>query len=99
MNETLTPTENQLLLDSNWRIVTDENNVTLQFFENRIKDKLDGTTEPFEYVDSYYYPTVKVALMMYLQKALKPSKSIEEVIARIEKAEHTIVALFAKGGK
>jgi hypothetical protein len=89
---------NQLILDNNWRIVTDENNVTLQFFEQRERKKQDETVEPFEYVDSYYYPTMKVALLMYLQKSIKPSKSIQEIVKRIEKAEHVIVTLFGKGG-
>lgn len=89
-------TETSLLLDSNWRIKTDDNNVTLEFFEQRERTKQDGTVEDYEYVDCYYYPTMKKAMIAYLQKALKPAKSIDVMVSLMTAAEKRITELFGK---
>tara|TARA_B110000495_G_scaffold29089_1_gene21961 strand:+ start:647 stop:901 length:255 start_codon:yes stop_codon:yes gene_type:complete len=77
-------------LDENYLLVYDESNVVLRYEENRIRIKKDGTKEPYLFNEDRYYPNVKTALKAYLNISLKGSKSIEDVIRRIEKAEKII---------
>tara|TARA_B110000879_G_scaffold198905_1_gene271157 strand:+ start:64 stop:318 length:255 start_codon:yes stop_codon:yes gene_type:complete len=77
-------------LDDNYLLVYDESNVVLRYEENRIRIKKDGTKEPYLFNEDRYYPNVKTALKAYLNISLKGSKSIEDVIRRIEKAEKII---------
>tara|TARA_R110001606_G_scaffold117039_2_gene246326 strand:+ start:383 stop:637 length:255 start_codon:yes stop_codon:yes gene_type:complete len=77
-------------LDNNYLLVYDESNVVLRYEENRIRIKKDGTKEPYLFNEDRYYPNVKTALKAYLNISLKGSKSIEDVIRRIEKAEKII---------
>lgn len=74
-------------LSENYRVVYDPNNVILQFFETRFRK--DGKT-PYEYQEDTYYPNVKTALMSFLQKSIKGSKSIEDCLNRIKEAEEKI---------
>ena len=77
-----------MTLDGNYRIVYDENNVVLQFHEIREKTKkLDNSKESYEYVDNFYFPTVKHALKSYINKSLKYSNSHLDLICRIEDLE------------
>lgn len=77
-------------LNENYRIVTDENNVTLQFFETREKDKKDGSKETFEFTDNFYYPTIKTALKGFLNKSIKHCETAEEILKKIEEVEDII---------
>ena len=77
-------------LDENYLLVYDESNVVLRYEENRIRIKKDMTKEPYLFNEDRYYPNVKTALKAYLNISLKGSKSIEDVISRIEKAEKMI---------
>ena len=77
-------------LDNNYLLVYDESNVVLRYEENRIRIKKDETKEPYLFNEDRYYPNVKTALKAYLNISLKGSKSIEDVIRRIEKAEKII---------
>ena len=77
-------------LDDNYRLVYDENNVVLRYEENRVRIKKDETKEPYLFNEDRYYPTVKSALKAYLNISLKGSRSIEDIISRIEKAEKMI---------
>ena len=77
-------------LDDNYLLVYDESNVVLRYEENRIRIKKDMTKEPYLFNEDRYYPNVKTALKAYLNISLKGSKSIEDVISRIEKAEKMI---------
>ena len=75
-------------LDKNYRIVYDETNVILQFHEIREKTKkIDNSKERYEYIDNFYYPTVKHALKGYINKCLKYSNSMLELICSIEDLE------------
>jgi len=78
-------------LTEKWRIVNDENNVTLQFFETRLRNKGEENEVEFEFVDSYYYPNVKSALIAFLQKYIKGSKDVSEVLSRINDVENLII--------
>lgn len=77
-------------LSENYRLVFDENNVTLQFFEQRERNKQDGTKDTFEYTDNLYYPNVKAALKSFLQKCLNGSESVEQCLKRINEVEAKI---------
>lgn len=74
-------------LDNKYRIVYDENNVILQFHEIRVKNKKDDTKEDYEFVDSFYYPNVKSALKSYVQKSIKGSQSVLDLMCRIDDLE------------
>ena len=76
-------------LDNNYRIVYDENNVILQFFEQREKKTKDGNVD-FEFTENFYYPNLKTALTAFLTKSLHGSKTIEFVLNEIARVESII---------
>tara|TARA_R110000782_G_scaffold244612_1_gene331369 strand:+ start:218 stop:478 length:261 start_codon:yes stop_codon:yes gene_type:complete len=77
-------------LAHNYRIVNEENNTILQFHEDRVKIKKDGTKEPHEFIDNYFYPNLKSALKAYLNKAVGDCKEVKEVLKKIEQLENKI---------
>ena len=77
-------------LSENYRLLFDENNVTLQFFEQRESKKNDGSVVMIEYTDNLYYPSMKSALKSFLNKYLKGSKDVQECLKRIEEVEAKI---------
>lgn len=79
-------------LNKNYRIVYEENNTILQFFEQRKKVKKDKSEEQYEYVDNYYYPHLKSALKAYLNKVVSDT-TIEGVVSKIENVEKLILNL------
>jgi methionine salvage enolase-phosphatase E1 len=81
-------------LASNYRIVKEENNTILQFHEDRVKIKKDGTKEPYEFVDSFFYPNLKSALKAYVNKAVGDCKEVKEVLKKIEQLENKIDKLL-----
>lgn len=77
-------------LSENYRLAFDENNVTLQFFEQREKNKKDGTTEMYEYQSNTFHGSVKQALKAFLAKNLIGSESVADCLSRIEFVENKI---------
>ena len=77
-------------LSENYRLLFDENCVTLQFFEQRERTKADESKEMYEYTDNLYYPNVKAALKAFLQKSLNGSESVEQCLKRINQVEAKI---------
>ena len=78
-------------LNKNYRIIFDENNTVLQFFEMREKTKKEtDETTMFEYTENYYYPNIKTALKGFLNKSLDGSSSVEEVLKRIYEVEGVV---------
>jgi len=77
-------------LDNNYRIVYDENNVILQFFEQRAKKQKDGSLVDFEFTENFYYPNMKTALNAFLSKSLHGSISVEAVLQEIRRVESII---------
>jgi hypothetical protein len=81
-------------LNSNYRIVYDENNCILQFFEQRekmVKDEVTkkqvGTGEFKEYTENFYYPNLKTALSGFLNKCtwdVITAKEVLEVLGNCE---------------
>ena len=84
-------------IDDNYRIVNDENNVVLQYHEDRIKTKLDGSKETYEFTDNYYYPSLKYALRGYINKSLKYNETLVNVLEEIKRVEDKIDKLYGKG--
>lgn len=85
--------KNCMQISDNYRIVFDEKNVILQFFEQRQKNKKDGSKENYEYTDDTYHISVKQALKAFLQKNLIGSKSAEDCLSRINEVENKIDSL------
>lgn len=78
-------------LDENYRILYDETNVILQFHELRIKgEKAKNKGEQFEFTQDYFYPNIKSALKSYINKSLKGSNSILDLVCRIEDLENRV---------
>jgi len=70
-------------LTENYSIEFDENNAILVFKETKTSEKKG------EYVstDKYYYPNLKTCLNAFIQKDLHGSKTIDEVLSKIDKLE------------
>ena len=81
-------------IDNNYRILSDDNNVVLQYHEDRIKTKLDGSKEAYEFTDNYYYPNLKYALKGYLNKSLKHNELLIDVLVEIKRVEDKIDKLY-----
>lgn len=77
-------------ISETYRLLFDENNVTLQFHEIREKKKKDGSIEKYEFQDNTYHNNVKTALKSFLNKEIKGSKDIVEMVGRIERVEELI---------
>lgn len=78
-------------LNKNYRIVFDDNNIFLQFFELREKNKKETEEKvEFEYTENCYYPNVKSALKGFLNKYLDGSSSVDEVLKRTDEVENII---------
>lgn len=86
--EFLTKKKQTLEISENYRVVSDENNVILQFHEFRERKK-KGTeeTEKFEFTDNYYYPTLQTALRAFVNKSIDSLDSVEEVLIKLEEIE------------
>ena len=80
-------------ISDNYRLVFDEHNVTLQFFEIREKEKKDGTKEPYEYQSNTYHKNIKQALKAFLSLSLIGSESVADCLLRIERVEEKIDSL------
>ena len=83
-------------IDNKYRIVYDENNVILQFHEDRIKVKKDGSKETYEFTDNYYYHNLKYALRGYVNKSLKYNELLVDVLFEIKRVEDKIDKLCGK---
>lgn len=83
-----------MVLDDKYRIIYEENNVILQFYQDRVRVKKSGLKEPFEFTDNFYYPTLKDALKAYLNRTLIGSKKVEVVLERINLVENLINKLI-----
>ena len=78
-------------LDKNYRInFEDANNCILEFFEMRTRTKKDGASEEYEFVDQWFYPSVKFCLIKYLELKQKDSKDIKDCIRITREVEERI---------
>lgn len=80
-------------ISHDYRILYDENNVILQYFDMRERQKKDGSVEEYEYQSNTFYPTVKTALLAFLSKSLHGSTTVDDLICRINLVEKIIVGL------
>lgn len=77
-------------IDNNWSIEYDENNVILVYSEPKTRIKKNGSKEDYIYRNMFYYPNIKTALKSYLNRCLKGSGSINEVLSKINEVEQKI---------
>lgn len=81
-------------LSENYRILYDNYNVILQFHEEReIKSNKTGKERIGEVVEDTFHPTVKGAMMAFLQKSIRGSDSVQECMDRINEVENKIIEL------
>lgn len=75
-------------LNGNYRIVYDNENTILQFFESReIKVQKVGTGEYKEFTENFYYPNLKTALTGFLNKCTWGLDTAEKVLTELKKLE------------
>jgi len=80
-----------IILDSKFKILTDRNNYTLHYSEQKtILDKKTGESKIITSVDEWHYPSIQGALRTFLRESLRPSTSIENVLTRINEVENII---------
>ena len=84
-------------LNKNYRIVYDTDNTILQFFELReikVKDeaskKYVGIGEYKEFIENFYYPNLKSALIGFLNKCTWDLQTAKEVLKELLKIENII---------
>ena len=84
-------------LNENYRIIYDENNTILQFFEQREKmvrddenKKYVGTGEFKEFQDNSYYPNLKTALQGFLNKCTWGLETAKEVLTKLDEVAKII---------
>jgi hypothetical protein len=76
-----------MILSNEYRIVNEENNTILQFYETRIRTKKNGTKEDFVFTENYYYPNLKTALKAFVNKSISDCPSVNHVLREIKKLE------------
>lgn len=81
-------------LSNNYRIVKEENCTILQFYTQKITTRKDGTKEPYEFTENYYYPNLKTALQSYVNKSIGECKEVSEVLLKLSKLEQDIKTLL-----
>lgn len=81
-------------LTEKWRLLKDDNNVTLQFFEDRERVKKNGSKEVYEYTDSFYYPSTKEALKGFTRRYIKPT-NYDDILLRLGNLE-AMIDVFAE---
>ena len=77
-------------LNENYRIIYDENNTILQFFEQREKKSKDAEPIIYEFQDNSYYPNLKTALQGFLNKCTWGLETAKEVLTKLEEVAKII---------
>lgn len=78
-------------LDENWSIENDTYAFKLVFQENRQrKNSKTGLKEDYIFVDSWWFPKLSMCLNKYLNEALKPQKTVEEIQQKLSSIESKI---------
>ena len=79
-------------LNENYRIIYDENNTILQFFEQREKkSKSDcSVVVSYEFQDNSYYPNLKTALQGFLNKCTWGLETAKEVLTKLDEVAKII---------
>jgi hypothetical protein len=83
-----------MILNDNYRIVYDTENVILQFFEPRIKRPKEGAIQDcgmtYEFIENSYYPSLKSALNGFLVKCTWGLDTAEEILKELNRVEQLI---------
>lgn len=83
-------------LNKNYRIIYDSENTILQYFEQREsfkkddKLKIPGTGEVKEFIENYYYPNLKTALIGFLHKCTWGLETAKEILNELKRIETLI---------
>ena len=77
-------------LNKNYRIIYDENNTILQFFEQREKKSKDAEPISYGFQDNSYYPNLKTALQGFLNKCTWGLETAKEVLTKLEEVAKII---------
>lgn len=81
-------------LSNNYRIISEENNTILQFYEDKVKVKKDGAKIPYEFTENYYYPNLKTALISYVNKTIGECREVSDVLLKLNKLELQIKTIL-----
>lgn len=76
-------------IDDNYYIETDSYNVILRY-ENQVEKVYKGELRAVNQSDKWYYTTIPQALKAYLNKSLKESSSIENILHKVNFVENKI---------
>jgi hypothetical protein len=91
MNNIFEKKGKKIVLDNNYYLMPDQyRGLILVFNETRLKEKKDGTTEPFLFEDKWYYPKLSQVLNKYLMLVTNDANSILDLIERVKGIEETI---------
>lgn len=83
-----------MILSEKYRVIKDSTGTfVLQFFEDREREKKDNTKEVYEYIENYYYPTLKHSLIAFVNKYVGDSIDVKDIIERIDRVEEIIKSL------
>lgn len=80
-----------MILSTKYRIIKEENNTILQFFEKRVKTKLDNTKEVYIFTENYYYPNLATALKAYVGKEIGECNDIKSVLFKLGELEAKLI--------
>lgn len=86
-------------LNKNYRIIYDSENTILQHFTKREcfkkgdKQRIKGTGEIKNIIDSYYYPNLKTALIGFLNKCTWELETAKDILAELKRVELLILTL------
>jgi hypothetical protein len=70
-------------LNENYRIIYDENNTILQYYQDRVRTLKDGSFQEYEYTESFYYPNLRTALVGFLDKCTWGVATAKEVLRKL----------------
>jgi len=77
-------------LNENFRIIYDENNTILQYYQDRVRTLKDGSFQEYEFQDNSYYPNLKTALQGFLNKCTWGLETAKEVLTKLEEVAKII---------
>lgn len=97
-----------ITLDDKYRIDYDKYSFVLVFSEMREKEELDkdrkktGRLVPYLYEEPSYHPTIGQCLKRYLNEAVRPLETVQEMydkILEIEDKVNEAIAIFKPDGR
>jgi uncharacterized protein Yka (UPF0111/DUF47 family) len=81
----------EIILDNNYSIENDANNWVLVQKESKIAEKGKNAGKLYVSEDRRYYNNIQQCLQKYTDESLKPCKSADEIMKRLEEVEKVII--------